>query len=156
MPTRQRRGGALTCLLTLLVLVLTLTRPATDPGVFAGAPTTGSYGYDSATQLSTGTQGASIAAAAIGRASTSSDGVAGAVVPSAAASGFAAEGETGLVEGANGALRDPLTGRFAPNPDRVAPEPSSGLHGNSRLSDAPTSLYRLEDLNANYLTRFHE
>jgi hypothetical protein len=65
--------------------------------------------------------------------------------------GVAAEDGTGLVEGANGALRDPATGRFATNPDRVAPEPSSGLHGNSRLSDAPTSLYRLEDLNGTYL-----
>jgi RHS repeat-associated protein len=63
----------------------------------------------------------------------------------------AAEEGGGLVEGANGALRDPATGRFASNPGRVAPEPSSGLHGNSRLSDAPTSLYRLEDLNGNYL-----
>lgn len=55
---------------------------------------------------------------------------------------LAAESGSGLVDGANGALRDPATGRFAPNPDRVAPEPSSGLHGNSRLSDATTFLYR--------------
>ncbi len=53
--------------------------------------------------------------------------------------------------GANGALRDPGTGRFAPNPDRVAPQPSSGVHGNSRQSDAPTSLYQLFDLDGNYL-----
>jgi hypothetical protein len=32
--------------------------------------------------------------------------------------------DQGLVEGANGALRDPATGRFAPNPDRVAPAAS--------------------------------
>lgn len=40
---------------------------------------------------------------------------------------------------------DPLSGRFAPNPDRIEPEPSDGVHGNSRLSDQPTSLYQLYD-----------
>lgn len=59
--------------------------------------------------------------------------------------------DSGLVDGANGALRDPQTGRFAPNPDRVAPEPSDGLHGNSRLSEQPTYLYQLYDLEGSYL-----
>jgi len=61
----------------------------------------------------------------------------------------AASGST--TAGANGALRDAATGRFAPNPDRVVPQPSSGLHGNSRQSNVPTSLYQLFDLTGNYL-----
>lgn len=60
-------------------------------------------------------------------------------------------GGGGLVQGANGALRNPATGRFAPNPVRVASEPRSGIHGNSRLSQEPTSLYRLYDFEGNYL-----
>jgi hypothetical protein len=33
----------------------------------------------------------------------------------------------------------------------VAPELSDVVHGNSRLSEAPTSLYQLYDLEGNYL-----
>jgi RHS repeat-associated protein len=63
----------------------------------------------------------------------------------------AAEEGSGLIEGASGALRDPATGRFAPNPDRAVPELSDVVHGNSRLSEAPTSLYQLYDLEGTYL-----
>ena len=49
------------------------------------------------------------------------------------------------VGGPNGALRDVATGRFAPNPARLAPSPSSGLHGNSLASTRPTTLYQLTD-----------
>ncbi|NJI60153.1 hypothetical protein HCX50_12020 [Microbacterium oxydans] len=49
----------------------------------------------------------------------------------------------GLTPGPNGTLRDPATGRFTANPERVAP-PASTLHGNSRGSTATTTLYRRE------------
>ena len=48
--------------------------------------------------------------------------------------------ELPLVKGATGALRDPATGRFVANPNRAARVPRSGVHGNSRLSDAETFL----------------
>lgn len=54
-----------------------------------------------------------------------------------------------LVPGPNGAMRDPRTGQFAP--DRVPEAPSSGVHGNSRNSEATTSLYQLYDADGNYL-----
>jgi hypothetical protein len=68
-----------------------------------------------------------------------------------AAVGGAEDDAARLVPGANGALRNASTGRFAPNPARAAPTPSSGTHGNSLASAATTYLYRLEDAAGNYL-----
>jgi hypothetical protein len=94
----------LSWLSTLLAIVLALTSPAfaTDHGVSVVTPTAGAYTGDGATQLSTGTQGASIAATPINRARTRSDHVAGALPRSAVASGFAAEAG-GAANAANGA-----------------------------------------------------
>ena len=57
------------------------------------------------------------------------------------------------VAGPNGALRDPLTGRFVKNPEKKqSPAPATGsAHGNSRASTAETHLYRLEDQKGNLL-----
>jgi hypothetical protein len=54
----------------------------------------------------------------------------------------AAKEGTGLVEGANNALRDPTTGRFASNPNAVARAVSDRTHGNSLASTRETVLYR--------------
>ena len=64
--------------------------------------------------------------------------------------GAAGESEGALVQGANGALRDPLTGRFAANPARVRP-PTSSIHGNSLGSGRLTSLYQLFGRDGTYL-----
>lgn len=37
------------------------------------------------------------------------------------------------------------TGRFVANPNRAPDAPGSSVHGNSRLSEKPTSLYQLYD-----------
>jgi len=70
---------------------------------------------------------------------------------------------SGLVPGANGALRDPLTGRFAANPDTVPRVSTGGVNGNSLSSPRPATLYAryssdrtfqkwgiTQDLNARY------
>lgn len=49
------------------------------------------------------------------------------------------------VAGPNGALRDIGSGRFAPNPARVARFQSGRVHGNSFASQRPTTLYQLTD-----------
>jgi RHS repeat-associated protein len=51
----------------------------------------------------------------------------------------------GLTKGANGALRDPATGRFAPNPNTAAKLVSDGTHGNSLNSPRPATLYAKYD-----------
>ncbi len=59
--------------------------------------------------------------------------------------------ECPLVPGANNALRNRLTGRFAPNPNKPVPAPKSSTHRNSRNSPVLTYLYRLEDTSGNFL-----
>lgn len=56
-----------------------------------------------------------------------------------------------LADGYNGARRDPKTGKFAPNPDRVAPVPKPSVHGNSRQSTTLTWLYRRESEDGTFL-----
>lgn len=48
---------------------------------------------------------------------------------------------SGLVKGPNGALRDPATGRFVPNPNTPAKLVRGGPHGNSLSSPRPATLY---------------
>ena len=69
------------------------------------------------------------------------------------ATGGAAKGPgSNLVPGPNGAMRDPATGLFAPNPNRVTAAPSQGaVHGNSLDSPRTTYLYQLYDNNDQYL-----
>jgi hypothetical protein len=63
----------------------------------------------------------------------------------AAGAAKATGGSTNFSAGTNGALRDPITGRFASNPDRANYEPGPSFHGNAKASPAQTYLYRLED-----------
>jgi RHS repeat-associated protein len=89
-------------------------------------------------------------APAVGKVASAAKAAGRALLPKARAAADEDAG-SGLASGANGALRDPATGRFAPNPARPAPVPKSGTHGNSLSSMRTTYLYRLEDASGNYL-----
>lgn len=60
------------------------------------------------------------------------------------------EGEPGRLEdGPNGTKRDPKTGRFTRDPDKHEPTVRDSAHGNSRMSQKLTWLYRLLDPDGN-------